>query len=113
MRNSIPRPTSDSPAEARELGRIRRRPNSINTLMRLQRVGRQVRKQGYAISNGDLTENIVDAAAAIRNSSGIVVGAVSVGARINRIRDGNQALGALVAESAHALSRRLGYPPSS
>lgn len=113
LRNSTPRPTSDSPAEARELGRIRRRPNSINTLMRLQRVGRQVRKQGYAISNGDLTENIVDAAAAIRNSSGIVVGAVSVGARINRIRDGNQALGALVAESARALSHRLGYPPSS
>jgi len=113
LRASAPRPTTDSPAKTRELGRIRRRPNSINTLVKLQRVVRQVQKQGYAISAGDLTENIVDAAAVIRNGSGLVAGAVSVGARINRIRDGNQALGTLVAESAHTLSLRLGYPPSS
>jgi len=106
----VPRPLS---AEARELSRVRRRPNSLNTLSKLRRVTKAAEKQGYALSDGELTENIVDAAAPIRNGSGSVVGAVSVGARRNRIRDGNQALGALVAESAHVLSSRMGWSPAA
>jgi DNA-binding IclR family transcriptional regulator len=45
----------------------------------------------------------------LRNSQGLVVGAIAVGARSTRIKDGFQSLGALVKESAETLSWELGW----
>ena len=64
-----------------------------------------------AISDGELTPTIVDAAAPLRNAFGVVVGAIAVGARKSRIKDRYQALGSLVRESAEALSWELGWRP--
>jgi DNA-binding IclR family transcriptional regulator len=98
-----------SPIQLTEVRRLRKKPNSLNSLAALQKALKTAQKAGFAISDGDLTENIVDAAAPVRNAFGIVVGAISVGARKNRIRDGNIALGQLVFDSARALSLRLGW----
>jgi DNA-binding IclR family transcriptional regulator len=72
-----------------------------------------VRRQGFAISDGELTKNIVDAAAPIFNDTGVVIGAIAVGARKSRIVDSYQALGLLVKNSAESLSYELGWRPAT
>ena len=109
LRMDYPAHPETSPIQLTEVRRLRKKPNSLNSLAALQKALKTAQKAGFAISDGDLTENIVDAAAPVRNAFGIVVGAISVGARKNRIRDGNIALGQLVFESARALSLRLGW----
>ncbi|MFT6973638.1 MAG: DNA-binding IclR family transcriptional regulator [Pontimonas sp.] len=100
---------SARPPETAQVRKLRRTPGSIRSLGRLHRECRAVRKLGYALSDGELTEHIVDAAAPLRNGAGVVVGAITVGAKKDRIRDGNRALGFLVSQSAAALSERLGW----
>ena len=109
LRMYYPTHPETSPIQLTEVRRLRKKPNSLNSLAALQKALKTAQKAGFAISDGDLTENIVDAAAPVRNAFGIVVGAISVGARKNRIRDGNIALGQLVFDSARALSLRLGW----
>jgi DNA-binding IclR family transcriptional regulator len=109
LRMDYPAHPETSPIQLTEVRRLRKKPNSLNSLAALQEALKTAQKAGFAISDGDLTENIVDAAAPVRNAFGIVVGAISVGARKNRIRDGNIALGQLVFDSARALSLRLGW----
>ena len=109
LRMDYPAHPETSPIQLTEVRRLRKKPNSLNSLAALQKALKTGQKAGFAISDGDLTENIVDAAAPVRNAFGIVVGAISVGARKNRIRDGNIALGQLVFDSARALSLRLGW----
>lgn len=88
------------------------RKTTITTWAQLEKSVQRVRRYGYAISDGELTRNIVDAAAPLFNSSGLAIGAIAVGARRNRIKDGYRALGALVRESADTLSRDLGWQPT-
>ncbi|MDB4607010.1 IclR family transcriptional regulator [Pontimonas sp.] len=109
LRMDYPTHPETSPIQLTEVRRLRKKPNSLNSLAALQKALKTAQKAGFAIADGDLTENIVDAAAPVRNAFGIVVGAISVGARKNRIRDGNIALGQLVFDSARALSLRLGW----
>ena len=97
------------PPETSIITTLRRNPGSIRSLSKLQRIARATKKAGFAISDGELTPNIVDAAAPLRNSQGLVVGAIAVGARSTRIKDGFQSLGALVKESAETLSWELGW----
>lgn len=94
------------PPEPAVLRRLRRTPGSIRSLGKLQRVVRATRRSGYAISDGELTETIVDAAAAIIDSSGNAIGAIAVGARRERVANYDQ-LGLLVAEAAHLVSTEL------
>jgi DNA-binding IclR family transcriptional regulator len=68
-----------------------------------------IRQTGFAISDGELTETIVDAASPIRNSAGIVVDGLAVGARRNRIRDRFRSLGMAVKNAAESLSLELGW----
>jgi len=112
LRADYPANPDTSPIQLREVRRLRTKPNSLNSLAALQKATKTARKAGFAIADGDLTENIVDAAAPVRNAFGLVVGALSVGARKNRIKDGNMALGQMVFESARALSYRMGWTPS-
>jgi len=112
LRADYPTNPDTSPIQLREVRRLRKKPNSLNSLAALQKATKTARKAGFAIADGDLTENIVDAAAPVRNAFGLVVGALSVGARKNRIKDGNMALGQMVFESARALSYRMGWTPS-
>lgn len=93
----MPPPKQPEPAVLR---RLRRTPGSIRSLGKLMKVIRVIRKTGYAISDGELTENIVDAAAPIFDPAGNAIGAIAVGARRERISDRYDALGELVREAA-------------
>jgi DNA-binding IclR family transcriptional regulator len=69
------------------------------------KVVKVIRKTGYAISDGELTESIVDAAAPIFDPSGTAIGAIAVGARRERISNSYDALGELVLEAARTVTR--------
>ena len=101
------------PTDTYLVKKLRENPGSIRSLSKLVRVTRATRRIGYAISDGELTPNIVDAAAPLRNSHGVVVGAIAVGARSSRIRDGFHGLGGLVKDAAQALSWELGWTGKS
>ena len=102
---------AERPRETLRLRNLREKPGSITSLDRLGKTVKTIRRRGYAISDGELTPTIVDAAAPLRNAFGVVVGAIAVGARKSRIKDRYQALGSLVRESAEALSWELGWRP--
>jgi DNA-binding IclR family transcriptional regulator len=104
---------AERPVEPTRLRRLREKPGTLNSVERLTRAVKTIRRRGYAISDGELTPTIVDAAAPLRNSFGVVVGAIAVGARKSRLKDRYQALGSLVRESAEALSWELGWRPQS
>lgn len=104
---------AERPRETLRPRTLREKPGSITSLDRLGKTVKTIRRRGYAISDGELTPTIVDAAAPLRNAFGVVVGAIAVGARKSRIKDRYQALGSLVRESAEALSWELGWRPSA
>jgi DNA-binding IclR family transcriptional regulator len=104
---------AERPRETLRLRNLRVKPASITSFDRLGKTVKTIRRRGYAISDGELTPTIVDAAAPLRNAFGVVVGAIAVGARKSRIKDRYQALGSLVRESAEALSWELGWRPSA
>jgi len=104
---------AERPLEPPRLRRLREKPGSIRSFESLKRTIKTTRRRGYAISDGELTPTIVDAAAPLRNAYGVVLGAVAVGARKSRLKDRYHALGALVGESAEALSWELGWRPQS
>lgn len=103
---------SHRPLDSQVAQRLRKSPGSIRSLRKLNRVVATIREAGYAISDGELTENIVDAASPIRNSAGVVVGGLAVGARRNRIKDRYRSLGMAVKNSAESLSAELGWRPA-
>lgn len=86
------------------LRRLKRTPGTIRSLGKLMKVVKVIRKTGYAISDGELTESIVDAAAPIFDRSGNAIGAIAVGARRERIGNRYDALGALVLAAARDVS---------
>lgn len=96
-----------------EIERLLPGPGSIRSLAQLMKTMKSVRRQGFAISDGELTANIVDAAAPLLSDAGVVIGAIAVGARKSRIVDRYQALGLLVKNSAESLSYELGWRPTT
>lgn len=100
------------PLDSQIAQRLRKTPGSIRSLGKLLTVVKAIRRAGFAISDGELTENIVDSAAPLRNSAGVVIGAIAVGARRDRIVDRYQSLGLAVKTSAESLSRELGWRPA-
>lgn len=70
----------------------------------------QIRERGYAISDGEFQSGIVDAAAVVRDASNAAIGAISVGAPKERIRDQFDSLGQMVSSAAMRLSIDLGAP---
>lgn len=88
------------------LGSIRSLRNLISTVM-------TVRANGFAVSDGELTDHIVDAAAPLFGERGNAIAALAVGARKSRIFDGYQALGQLVKGAAESLSWELGWRPAN
>ena len=104
---------AERPIEPPRLRRLREKPGTIRSFEALRRTIKTTRRRGYAISDGELTPTIVDAAAPLRNAYGVVLGAIAVGARKNRLKDRYHALGALVGDSAEALSWALGWRPQS
>jgi DNA-binding IclR family transcriptional regulator len=78
-------------------------------LKQFEKMLQEVRDRGYAISD-EFQDGIVDAAAPVRDSSNIVVAAISVGASIERLGDQTDQLGQMVSAAALRLSTDLGAP---
>jgi len=71
---------------------------------------KQVRNQGYAISDGEFQTGIVDAAAPVRDISNKVVATISTGVPKERVRDQFDSIGQLVTAAALRFSTDLGAP---
>jgi DNA-binding IclR family transcriptional regulator len=89
------------------LKRLKRTPGTIRSLGKLMKIVKVIRKTGYAISDGELTESIVDAAAPIFDQAGNAIGAIAVGARRERISNRYDALGELVRAAARDVSQEF------
>ena len=86
--------------------RARRPARSLKQFMTMLQ---EVRDLGYAISD-EFQSGIIDAAAPVRDSSNVVVAAISVGASVDRIGDQTDQLGQFVSGAAIRLSMDLGAP---
>lgn len=84
--------------------------NTITGLSALEREYARIRKRGFAFDNEELQLWIRCVAAPIRNASGRVFAAISVSGPTQRMGPQRQLqLGPLVADTATALSRHLGF----
>jgi IclR family KDG regulon transcriptional repressor len=108
-----PRPEMFPPdaQEPASLARLRRTPGNIKTLRGLARDGSKVRARGFALSTGELSPGVVDAASVIRVAGGRVVGALAVGAPKERLPLSADPLGRAVAEASYRMSLELGWEP--
>jgi DNA-binding IclR family transcriptional regulator len=70
----------------------------------------EVRDLGYAISDGEYQPGIVDAAAPVRDSSNMIVAAISTGVPKERIGNQFDPLGQMVSGAALRFSTDLGAP---
>jgi DNA-binding IclR family transcriptional regulator len=98
------KPKKPEPAVLR---RLKRTTGTIRSLGKLMKVVKVIRKTGYAISDGELTESIVDAAAPIFDQAGNAIGAIAVGARRERISNRYDALGELVLAAARDVAEEF------
>ena len=72
----------------------------------------QIRRQGYAITSGELEPGFVAVAAPVYDRERQVVAAISIGgARLRLTPDRLPAVTALVQMAARQISRQLGYWP--
>ncbi len=100
-----------NPVESAELEVVEGISPQITTYRRLWSELEIVRERGYAVVDGEFGEGIVDAAAAIRDGQGRVVGAISVGMPEARVGQQFAQLGLVVARVAQDFSRELGGSP--
>ena len=95
-------------------GRLARfAPKTITSRAELERALAAVWQAGHAVTQSEIERDFVAIAAAVRDSSGSTVAAISVGgpsARITRTRI--PVIVTLVRQAAADLSRRLGAPPA-
>lgn len=103
IKDNLPRPTEPINPKTQK---GKRPAKNLKLFLKLLQ---QVRDQGYAISE-DFQPEIVDAAAPVRDSSNLVVAAVSVGTTRERIGDQTEQLGQIVSAAALRLSMDLGAP---
>jgi DNA-binding IclR family transcriptional regulator len=100
-----------NPVEATEGDVVEGSSPQITTYRRLSEELAAVRERGYAIVNGEFAAGIVDAAAAISDGAGRVVGAISVGMPEARVGTQFAQLGLVVARVAQDFTRELGGSP--
>jgi DNA-binding IclR family transcriptional regulator len=100
-----------NPVEASEFDVVEGSSPQITTYRRLSEELAAVRERGYAIVNGEFAAGIVDAAAAISDGAGRVVGAISVGMPEAKVGTQFAQLGLVVARVAQDFSRELGGSP--
>lgn len=83
--------------------------NTITSLADMQREIRQIRKQGYAVDNGEHEPSIRCVAAAIRDYSGKAIAAISVAAAKERMSDSRIAeVAPLITSTAKNISKVFG-----
>jgi DNA-binding IclR family transcriptional regulator len=104
-----PFPPAKKTGDPEPLQRLKRTPGNIKTLRGLTREATKVRARGFAISAGEMTPGVVDAASVVRTDGGRVVAALAVGAPRERLAISSLPLGLAVAEAARRMSEELGW----
>lgn len=91
---------------------VKKTPNTITNFEDLVKELEKIRKVGYAVDEQEDEEGIRCIGAAILNKEGKVEGAISISGPAMRItKDLTEKYGALVKNTALAISRELGYIP--
>lgn len=84
--------------------------NTIITLTEMKKEIDRIKRDGYAIDNHELHEDVCCLAAPVRDSRGEVVAAIGVTGPATHFTRGKEAeVGQLVVQSAHDLSAVMGY----
>ncbi len=84
-------------------------PRTITDAAALERDVALVRRRGYAVDNVEVEDGVACYAAPVLDFRGVPVAAISCAGPAGRILPREETLGPLVAATASALSRRLGY----
>ncbi|MDA0563924.1 IclR family transcriptional regulator [Streptomonospora sp. S1-112] len=106
-------PLHEAAERVRALPLSRRTPNTIVDAGELLAELDRVRARGWAVDNIENEPDVGCVAAAVRDRSGAAVAAVSIAGPAGRVLMRVDELGPLVAETAAALSRRLGHVPAA
>lgn len=83
--------------------------NTVTSPQVLERQLRQIRKQGYAVTRGELEIGLDAVAAPVYNRSGELTASIGVSGPADRISHGLPALAELIKTQARSLSALLGY----
>ncbi|WP_088552628.1 IclR family transcriptional regulator [Calderihabitans maritimus] len=107
-----------SPSEVRriiaEKGLRRFTKNTITDPEKLAEDLARIRQQGYAVDNEEIMDSLRCVAAPIRNHEGRVIAAMSIAGPVARLSGERfQKMVKLVVETAHEISRALGYRPAA
>ncbi len=86
---------------------VERHPTSLEEFMGMVE---QIREVGYAVSDGDFQEEVLDVASVIRDAGNQPVAAFSVGVPKERVGDQHQSVGQIVLLAALQFSADLGAP---
>ncbi len=85
--------------------------NTITSPEVLRRQLRQIRRQGYAVTRGELEIGLDAVAAPVYNLSGELTASIGVSGPADRMSQGLPALAALIKTQARSLSALLGHQP--
>jgi DNA-binding IclR family transcriptional regulator len=75
----------------------------------LEREIAEIRARGYAIDNSEFEATLACAAAAVFDHRGLPVAAISVSGPVERVGPQIERIGQMVADTARAISQRLGH----
>jgi DNA-binding IclR family transcriptional regulator len=87
-------------------------PHTITTRQALEEEVRRTIERGWSEDHGEIDPSSTWCGAAIRDNMGRPVAAISVAGVTDRISPELSRIGAVVASTAEAISRRLGYDPA-
>ena len=96
------------------LGRLplsRHTSTTITSTTALEREMAEIRRRGYSIDDGEFEATLACCAAAVFDHRGQPVAAISVSGPVERVSPQIERIGRLVADTARAISQRLGHIP--
>jgi len=90
-------------------------PKTITSGDELDQRLRAIRKQGYAINQGEYRDDVGGFGAPVRDMTGAVIGALGISMPMSRFpsRDASRALAELLIDTTTRLSREMGYMDST
>jgi DNA-binding IclR family transcriptional regulator len=106
-------PEAQAVAIVRKVGFLKRTPRTIDSLEILLEELRRVRKQGYALSDGEQSEGMLGMGVPVYDYVGHVMAVIAMGLPAERGMGERRAfLLEQLTSTAHAISLQLGYGPS-
>jgi len=85
-------------------------PNTIVDAKKLRQRTEQIRRAGFSISHGEVTEDLISFSAPVFNAQGRVAAALNVGAPASRVPEQRHTeMGEMVMDAARKISEAIGY----